>query len=600
MQKIAAWGVLVLVVGQWLWMSWLRWPDPIRDFGRELYVPWQLNQGRMLYQDLFYLYGPFSVYFNALVFRLLGTSITALVAVNFLLLAGLSGLIFSLFRFLAGFWAAYSALLIFLGIFAFGQYTDVGNYNYICPYAHGVVHGLILSFLALIVLKQWLLRPSVLGLIILGLLWGLVFLTKFEVFLALTSALAVTMLLHGWMTKELGTSVRRMGLIVLIFGLFFWIFPKPLTAGKLLEIIFNRYAHSMLSPASTGYYGNLSGFNTLWANVTLVLESALGYMLAVFALVFVSGLVSRVKDKLSRQVIVGVLAGLIVIAGFFLTSDALWLLFRPLPLILVIMMLVTLRALFRKSLTRHEAVKNLLLLSIIIFSFVLLFKIFLNVHVYHYGFALAMPGALLLAGGFVYYIPLLGRGKWYAPSVCRLLGLALLMAGIIGHFKWANYYYSRKDHAVGRGYDTMLAWNPHVFSTPSMMSFAIDWIQKNTRSTDTVVTIPEGAMINFLSRRKNPMQDIEFMPNMKEEKIIESFQKVQPNFVVVVFRDMSEYGAAFFGKDYGTKVDQWIQDHYSMIFYMQAPTKAGLEFVTILMRGKRPSSSFKETEVILR
>jgi len=26
--------------------SWRRWPDPLIDFGRELYVPWRLAQGR--------------------------------------------------------------------------------------------------------------------------------------------------------------------------------------------------------------------------------------------------------------------------------------------------------------------------------------------------------------------------------------------------------------------------------------------------------------------------------------------------------------------------------------------------------------------------
>ena len=592
--------MLAVVVGQWLWISWLRWPDPIRDFGRELYIPWQINQGRMLYQDLSYLYGPLSVYFNALIFRCFGASLTVLVATNFILLGFLSILIFSLFRFLAGFWAAFGALLIFLGVFAFGQYTDVGNFNYVCPYAHGVVHGLILSFLAFIVLKRWLLRPSVLLLVILGLLWGLVFLTKFEVFLGLTSALAAAMLLDGLMTKKIGVSIRRLGLVLVILVLFFGIFLHQLMGGKVLEIILNRYIRAMLSPALTGYYGNLSGLNTPHANVLLMLKSAWGYAAAIFTLIFVSGLVSRVKEKLTRQVIVAVLAGGVVAAGFFLTSDSLWLLFRALPLILMIMMVVTLRISLRKSLSRPDAVKLLLFFPMTVFSLVLLLKIILNAHVYHYGFALAMPGALLLAAGFVYYIPLLGRGKWFSPRICRVLGLALLMAVVIGHLKWGDYYYNRKDHTIGSGHDAFLAWNPHVFATPSMMNYAVEWIQNYTRPTDTVVVLPEGAMINFLSRRKNPMQDIEFMPNMEEEKVINSFQKQLPNYVVVVFRDMSEYGAAFFGKDYGTKVYQWIQDNYSVVFYMQAPTKAGLEFVTIFVHGKIAPANFKQTEVILR
>ncbi|HEY1628509.1 MAG TPA: hypothetical protein VGF52_01550, partial [Tepidisphaeraceae bacterium] len=38
--------------------TWGTWPDPIVDFGRELYVPWQLTQGKILYRDIAYFNGP--------------------------------------------------------------------------------------------------------------------------------------------------------------------------------------------------------------------------------------------------------------------------------------------------------------------------------------------------------------------------------------------------------------------------------------------------------------------------------------------------------------------------------------------------------------
>jgi hypothetical protein len=43
------------------WLSWLKWCDPIIDFGRELYIPWALCQGKVLYKDInMFFYGPFS------------------------------------------------------------------------------------------------------------------------------------------------------------------------------------------------------------------------------------------------------------------------------------------------------------------------------------------------------------------------------------------------------------------------------------------------------------------------------------------------------------------------------------------------------------
>src|SRR5205085_8728514 len=66
--------------------TWRTWPDPIVDFGRELYVPWQLAQGKVLYRDVAHFNGPFSQYFNSLVFRVAGPSLMALAWTNILIL----------------------------------------------------------------------------------------------------------------------------------------------------------------------------------------------------------------------------------------------------------------------------------------------------------------------------------------------------------------------------------------------------------------------------------------------------------------------------------------------------------------------------------
>src|SRR5881275_1459520 len=85
-----------LVIATFLFMlawTWLTWPDPIVDFGRELYVPWQITQGKVLYRDIAYFNGPLSPYFNALVFRILGVSLHSVVIVNLALLGLLTFII---------------------------------------------------------------------------------------------------------------------------------------------------------------------------------------------------------------------------------------------------------------------------------------------------------------------------------------------------------------------------------------------------------------------------------------------------------------------------------------------------------------------------
>ena len=71
-------GTLIVL----LWFSGMKWPDVLVEFGRELYVPWMIDEGKVLYRDVLYFASPLSPYWNALWFRLFGPSLSVIVWVN--------------------------------------------------------------------------------------------------------------------------------------------------------------------------------------------------------------------------------------------------------------------------------------------------------------------------------------------------------------------------------------------------------------------------------------------------------------------------------------------------------------------------------------
>src|SRR5438270_170454 len=81
--------IVALCLVAMLGFTWRTWPEPVIDFGRELYVPWQLSQGKVLYRDIAYFNGPFSPYFNALIFKVFGAGLMTLVVVNIAILIGI-------------------------------------------------------------------------------------------------------------------------------------------------------------------------------------------------------------------------------------------------------------------------------------------------------------------------------------------------------------------------------------------------------------------------------------------------------------------------------------------------------------------------------
>jgi len=165
-------------------LSWFKWPDLLIDYGRELYVPWQITQGGVLYRDINHLYGPLAHYFNAFLFQIFGTGLSTLVYFNILLVILLASIIYLILKSSFGDLIATVAGVCFLVVFAFSQYTGISNYNFICPYSHEITYGIFLFFLTLFIFKKYLTEPKLIYAALIGFILGLIFLTKVEIFIA--------------------------------------------------------------------------------------------------------------------------------------------------------------------------------------------------------------------------------------------------------------------------------------------------------------------------------------------------------------------------------------------------------------------------------
>src|SRR5215469_10785088 len=206
-------GVVAVVFVVAAALTWRKWPDALVDFGTQLYIPWRLNEGAILYRDLFYFAGgPFSQYFNALLFKIFGVSFSTLIVANLILTAAMIFVIYRNFCEAADVW---TATLIGTGVvvvFAFAEYTLIGNYNYITPYSHEIVHGLALSIFAITLLCRWIQKEETWAAAAAGFCAGIVFLTKPDIFIAL----AVTTI-AAFILSYLKFGLKKFGLPAAVF-----------------------------------------------------------------------------------------------------------------------------------------------------------------------------------------------------------------------------------------------------------------------------------------------------------------------------------------------------------------------------------------------
>ena len=118
-QKLLNPFILALLGTGLLRLSWQKWTNIVWDYGRELYTPWRITCGQVLYKDVASLFGPFPPYWNALLFKVFGVSIMTLVLFNILLVAGITALMYRFFSYTTDKRIALFVCAAFLSLFAF-------------------------------------------------------------------------------------------------------------------------------------------------------------------------------------------------------------------------------------------------------------------------------------------------------------------------------------------------------------------------------------------------------------------------------------------------------------------------------------------------
>jgi 4-amino-4-deoxy-L-arabinose transferase-like glycosyltransferase len=549
-------------------ISWQKWQDLIVDFGQQAYVPWQLAEGQVLYRDIFYIYGPLSAYTHALLFKIFGSGILVLAGFNLILIAILTIILYRLLRDLSDSDTALLACLTFLLVFAFGQYKLGGNYNFVCAYVYELPHGIFLSFLTLLKLKEYLECSTSKNLGTLGLLTGLVFLTKPEVFLALSVALSAGLTLT-WYLKFRNVDLRSLVLFFVGFilpGLSFIIyFSFHMPLAKAAQTIFNAWIFLLNSDLrALPLYKWIMGFNDPWGNLSTMMLYAV-VLASILILIFI---VNRTWDSRIRKYLLGssALMFALIALGIYVTPHIPWLtLGRPLPFFMLLLFIYLSIRIFKNQ-SKIES-RSITQWTLVLFALILLMKILLNAHVYHYGFVLALPATLVLVLFLAYELPLcvrrvLGDSKFYRFAMCALILI------VVGNHAWmTTLTYQMKDYSVSSGKDEVIDYHPAFTPRGKVMNMTLSYIDQNLAPDQEFATFPDGIMLNYLARRRSPIADITLNPGVwilvGDDAVLDRLKQSSPPYIVYMDREFPYFGYNHFGKDYAQKIHAWIQTHYS-------------------------------------
>lgn len=575
-------GVLAVLLALLAGLTWRKWGDPVVDFGCELYVPWQITEGQHLYRDMVWLGGPLAQYGNALAFAVFGVSLTTLIWVNLVLLALLTELIRGYFARCVSPLAGLVAGLLFLSLFAFGQYGPLANYNYITPYRHEPIRGVLLAVGALYAAvhawshwaesdpptdrqARWWMGVS-------GLLFGGVWLTKLEIALATALALAAGLVVGIARLGVRGQAAWKLagwfvgGMLVLPVGFVAYLAQHMSPTLALRGVLGNLAAILSANPAQQVFYRQVLGLDT-WAQHVTDMATGCG-VVGLVGLVVLAG--ERWLPPSWRWAVglVGVL-----LSGWLAYRFVPWERFaKPFPVFLALTAIGFAYAVRwetdRDRLCRHWL--PLLLWNLL--ALALIGRLGLAARLAHYGFVLTFPAFLLLATVALFVLPAVLRRQqagtgWLTGGVAA----GFLLACVTAHLQLAFDHYEKKTQPVGVGGDQWLTYGPRWVPVGQVLAETTTALSQSLPPDATLLVLPEGITLNYWLRRRCPTSLLAFDPYYLmagggEAAVVAELERQPPDCIALTRRDMREYGVGWFGEDpnYGRQVMVWVLQHYEV------------------------------------
>ena len=536
-------AALVSAAAWFVTISWRKWCHPTIDSGRELYTPWRLSEGAVLYRDVDDVYGPLSQYFNAGLFRLFGPGLIVLAIANLVIFSAILWLVYRLFRRAWGPVGAVSAGLVFVFVFSFSPFLDYGTFNYGLPYAHEATHGMLVLLALVLAAGNWIEGPTPRANATVGFLTGLTLVLKPEFMLAAAVIVPATVILRrpGSIAHP-GRSLALFTLAALAPTLgFFVYFSCYVPLLDALVAATRAWSSLLVLPSITSKQYQLSflGFDHPWINFKAHVfhaAQAAGCLALIFGLYALAARSRRSLARYGFSIAAFASAGLIGWITDWQTIGR-----SLLGLILLYLAVSVWRHHRRLSPPAalpapHRHWRFLLTLT----ALAMLARMILNGRIFQFGFFQAALAALVvtavICAEISEWIPS-HDGRRLSPA---LLSLALLLPG----FGWAGhrtYQFYVQSHTlpVAGGRDRFYYYPPEIEASGQLLNDVVGAL-RGAAPDSTLLALPEGGMVNYLARLRSPLPPFQYYSftteNGKEAALVEQLRLRPPDRVVILSR----------------------------------------------------------------
>lgn len=541
--------------------TWASWGDLTVDCGREMYVPWMLSEGKMLYRDVWYLYGPAAPYFNSVLYRIFGVhlevlyiagSLAALGSAIFLYLSGLR-----LSSWLAG-WTAAAVVIV--------QAFEPGLFGFPLPYSFASVYGCLVSCLFLWLIlravnssgRAWMFAAACAAAV--GLL------LKLEFGAACYVALGIAMGLRAWRHRSWGNFGKDLATalpgVLMVAGVVWWMISIR-GVDFLIE--------GNLETWPTSYF--MRTYGKAWLANTGLEVTGSALMAAVVRAVFFSLWILTAYRLLSwrdwslRASLYRIL--LLVTLGAWIgrlpdqkMDGILLLLFVPRDMVLysAVAAGVACWYYFQGSREGNEAKLVVLFAFASLVAIRILLKTFPSMYPIYYDGPAVLSYLTLVILGIRHFVAQSDRRRLCQWLVCGGCLAAVTMHALAREAPADDLATLKTE----RGSIRVLK------SKAERYEKALEFIKEKGKLGETFLSVPEDTSLYFLSGTQCPVRVFAFTPGIvvpgkMTDDVIRELDMAAPRYLLWSNRSFPEYGVPIFGRDFDRRLGDYLKANYQKV-----------------------------------
>lgn len=494
------------------------------DIGRECYYPEMILKGKVLYKDLFNIYGPFSYLWNALLYKIFSPNLAVLY---------FSGIVCS-FAIVSGIYLIAKKFLSETLSFCIGVFTIVTGvcathlFGYVLPYSYAMLYGtvgIIYSLLALVKYKE---TDKTQYFYLSALLGGFCAANKYDFFLYGIFLFVVALCSKN--KKVVLNFITCFMFIPLICGLV--LFIQKLGLNDIINA-FNDIKLIMHSKSLEIMYRN----HGVFFDIRLLKIWAYNFIpAALFCGIFAGAVKLYDKHKMLSRII-------LTISAFF----ALGFLNPAESFVFLVPLTIAAAIIAFKKLKNNTPLMYLLIGTITI----CIKNIWALVPLSYGNYVIPIVICVFLAILFTF------ADKKYEKVFA--IFLLIISLKLLGGFMNFNMYLSEKI-ASPKG----IVYTGKYGLQTNAANKIIKLTEKE--KPNEVVIYPEGMLINFLTDTKSEDYYNSMLPmyveSFGEQRYIDALEKSKPEYVVIILSDMYEYGTGFLGINYGLNFNDYLSEKY--------------------------------------